>query len=35
MGLQDRYSSTAEFVNVLNQDSKAWQAYISENPIAK
>ncbi len=35
MGLQDRYSSTAEFVNVLNQDSKAWQAYVAENPIAK
>ena len=35
MGLQDRYSSTAEFVNVLQQDSKAWQAYVAENPIAK
>ena len=35
MGLQDRYSSTAEFVNVLNQDLKAWQAYVAENPIAK
>jgi tripartite-type tricarboxylate transporter receptor subunit TctC len=35
IGLQDRYSSVAEFKQVLDQDLKTWRAFIAENPVAK
>jgi len=35
MGLQDRYSSAAEFAAVLDKDQKAWRAFVAANPVTK
>ena len=35
MGLLTRYSSTAEFAHVLDEDLKAWRAFIALNPVTK
>ena len=35
MGLQTRTSSAAEFADVLDEDLKAWRAFIALNPVAK
>lgn len=35
IGLQDRYSSDAEFKQVLAQDLKTWREFIAANPVSK
>jgi tripartite-type tricarboxylate transporter receptor subunit TctC len=35
MGLQIRYSTAAEFTDVLDEDLKAWKAFVALNPAAK
>jgi tripartite-type tricarboxylate transporter receptor subunit TctC len=35
MGLQARYSSAAEFAEVLEKDLNAWKTFIASNPVAK